>query len=184
MNAWPILTLLCTFLMTFHVDAFDGVLELRYAEFFHNSPRFKSVYKSKQPSYQVELANKFTDRYQVWANVDWTCASAKIKGCGSTRFTALNISFGVRALFFLVHGMDFYLGVGPSAGCVTLKNQSCVFKKKNNSLYPGAIVKSGLYLYPTQNLVIDFFVDYIYQPTTFHVDLGGIKIGLGLGHKF
>jgi hypothetical protein len=37
-----------------------------------------------------------------------------------------------------------------------------------------------------RNVFIDVFADYLYQPVNFetHVDIGGFKIGAGMGIKF
>ena len=36
------------------------------------------------------------------------------------------------------------------------------------------------------NLLLDVFVDYLYQPVHFstRIDIGGFKIGAGIGYKF
>ncbi len=166
------------------LHASNESLELRYGTFFHNCHKFKSIYGSKQSSYQVEFTSMVQHPYQVWANVDGCAVRAHVKECGTTRFSALNISFGVRALLPVIQGFDFYLGIGASAGCTSIKNHECAFTKKTNSLFPGGVLKSGFYCSLSDKIFIDLFVDYLYQPTTYHVDLGGIKVGVGLGARF
>lgn len=47
----------------------------------------------------------------------------------------------------------------------------------------GGVLKSGMYVWINQCAFVDLFVDYLYQPVHFetHVDIGGVKVGAGLG---
>lgn len=79
------------------------------------------------------------------------------------------------------------MGAGPSFGRIWLKNKPHYREdERTTKTVFGGVVKSGIYYTITDCLFLDLFVDYLYQPVHFdkHVNIGGVKIGAGIGVKF
>jgi len=98
----------------------------------------------------------------------------------------INGSFGIKKSFCFFSGFDGYLGFGPSFTRMNLWNRTCIDKQRRSRVISGVIVKSGLTYSLSSPVYLNLFVDYLYQPVNFHhtVDLGGVKIGLGIGVKY
>jgi hypothetical protein len=69
---------------------------------------------------------------------------------------------------------------------VHLKNKSQCTHQTVSKWAVGGVLKTGIYYTVCERIFIDFFVDYLYQPVSFHhrVDVGGFKTGVGVGVKF
>lgn len=164
-------------------------VEFRAAAFFNSSHRFKEIYGNVSPSYQLEANTTFCGCYGAFFNADWVHQNGRSKGCEErTKINIANFSFGLKA--FLPFYCDFtgYVGIGPVIGSFHIKNHvrnSCV-KSNNSKCAVGGVFKLGILYAIKCNLFLDVFVDYLYQPVHYssHINLGGVKLGAGLGYKF
>lgn len=174
-------------------------LKVRGAAFVPVSHRFQDVYKTIVPTIEVEGSIKFPQCLELWANLSSFFYRARIhtpviyKRMGNI----VNFSVGFKISKRLCGPIEIYAGLGPSLAWTDIywgdpKNyprpeNDFHFNKKSCELTWGAILKSGLYYYFTTHAFLDIFVDYLYQPWHYrdtHLDIGGFKVGVGLGVGF
>lgn len=167
------------------LEARGARIEFRYAGFWHSSSLFRHIYGNWSSDYQLEADIDLCGPYEFWANFDYFTKSGRSIGLHSrTRANIAVGSIGYKYLFQTCRCFTPYVGLGISVGGIWIDNKLfCCGKDKGSKASVGAIVKSGVYYNLTENLYLDFFVDYSYQPVKFHktVDLGGVKTGIGLG---
>jgi outer membrane protein len=162
-------------------------IEFRTAAFWHSSGRFREIYGTVGPSFQVEASTSVYNCFQGWVNFDWFSKHGHSIGLNDpTRISIANTSLGIKLPYVLSEQLSVYLGLGASFARVELKNHLFNQSEKVSRLVYGGVLKSGFYYYFTDNLFLDTFFDYLYQPNNYqtHVDLGGFKTGLGIGMHF
>ena len=162
-------------------------VEIRSAAFFHSSERFREIYGNSGTSYQLEASTKLYDYLDGWTNLDWFSKHGKSDGFNDpTRVSIVNISLGIKIPYQFSEQFTAYIGIGPSFSTIWLKNESQCGPETVSKLAVGGILKSGIYYFIYRSVFIDVFADYLYQPVNFetHVDIGGFKVGAGIGIKF
>jgi len=161
-------------------------VEFRSAAFFHSAKRFREIYGDVGPSFQFEASMRCFEIMEAWINVDWFSKQRSHGDCCHSRINLPNFSFGINYVYPFSRRFDLYCGGGPSLGRITLKNKSCCIREKKSKYILGVVFKSGVRYYIFDDLFIDLFVDYIVQRVDYkhHVDVGGLKTGLGIGVGF
>ncbi len=159
----------------------------RSAAFFPLSDRFREIYGDAGVDYQLEASTKIYGCCDAWVNFDWFSKHGKSVGLhDSTRISIGNTSLGVKFPYRISKTWTIYVGIGPSFGRIWLKNKSYCPPHHISKWAYGGVLKTGVDFFFTEHLFLDVFADYLYQPTNFktHVDVGGVKVGAGLGVKF
>jgi hypothetical protein len=162
-------------------------LELRSAAFFHKDRLFREIYGDVNACYEVEATVALNSCLETWANFDWFSRRGKSIGLGDpTRVRIANLSFGIKFPYQINNCLLFYAGIGPSFSRICIWNESIFLREHVSRIAYGGIVKLGIDYFITDNLFIDLFVDYLYQPVKFQnrLDIGGFKPGLGIGYRF
>lgn len=165
----------------------DIRLEVRSAAFFHSSKLFRHIYGTVGADYQIQASTKFSNCLETWSNLDWFSKRGRSVGFKDpTRVRIFNWSLGINYLYDLNCWHTLYVGVGPSLAKVWIKDKSCHEDDKDSKTVLGGVVKCGIYTCITDCAFLDLFVDYLYQPAHLHnhVDMGGVKTGIGIGVKF
>lgn len=166
---------------------FQSSIKFRSAAFFHSSERFREIYGNVGASYQVEASSKLSDYCEGWANFDWFSKHGKSDGLNdSTRVSIANISLGIKFPYQFYEKFTAYIGIGPCPSKIWLRNKSQCGHETVSKWTIGGVLKTGVCYFISKRVFIDVFVDYLYQPIHFetHVDIGGIKTGIGIGYKF
>jgi len=162
-------------------------LKVRVAAFIHSSKLFRHIYNPVDPCFELEYARCLTGPVDGWVNADWLYSRGRSVGfmC-RTSTKIINFSLGIKWHHQFHECHRIYLGVGPSFGGEWLKNNAFCGCEKISKHAIGVVFKTGIYCDFRQRGFVDFFADYLYQPVRFHtkVDIGGLKIGLGVGAKF
>ena len=180
---------LCVFMIS-SVTA-SSTVEIRGAAFVPVSSKFRDAYQDVGPNYQVEVASQIDCCWPVelWTNFDWYSKTRKHE-CYKTRVQIPTVSSGLKYMFQTLcfcPDLKFYAGLGISFSRVYLKNESCCTENDKTSKFSvGGVFKSGVYYEFCENFFLDVFADYFYQPVCFHkhVDVGGLKVGAGIGIRF
>lgn len=162
-------------------------VQIRTDAFFPSAHRFREIYGSVGPSYEIEASRKFNSFIDGWVNFDWFYKSGEGKGCHTkTHINIANGSFGIKFVYQFSKPVGIYLGLGPTFGGVWVKNESHCGHEKISKFAFGGILKSGFTFSLSKHVFLDLFADYFYQPVHFehHVNIGGVRTGLGLGYKF
>lgn len=164
-------------------------IEVRSAAFFHSDKLFREIYGKTGVDFQIQASTEWSCPFELWSNIAWFSRKGHSVGFHDpTRAHILNYSFGINFLYPLDCQCMLYAGAGPCIGRIWLNNDSrfnC--KDRETKVALGAIIKSGLYYTFRDCLYFDLFLDYIYQPVHFkrnHIDIGGIKTGVGIGTLF
>lgn len=180
------LLLVAANLYPLHADTQTRV-EIRAAGFIPSSERFRDVYRNIGASYQIEASTNIYGCADGWVNVDWFSKHGRACGCaGQTCVTIVNGSFGIRIPFRTCGPLTPYLGIGPGFAQIRLRNKSGCCHETVSKFAVGGVLKTGVYYCINGCAFVDVFVDYLYQPVNFktHVDIGGVKAGIGFGLKF
>ncbi len=164
----------------------DASLKYRTAGFFPVNHRVKHIYEEAIPNYQLEFSQSISSNIALWANTDLFHNYGRVNHCGTSKIHAVNFSLGPKLLYSFSHHINLYVGIGPSIARIYVRNGSRCGNHHEHRWALGGILKSGLEVSVYRNLFLDIFADYLYQPVHFHetVDMGGLKIGLGLGARF
>ncbi len=165
--------------------SYKNAIELRSCAFFHPEQRFQEVYGLVGPDFGVELSRLLSKRYAAWIDVDYFLEKSH-KSCCRTHLGVLDTSFGVKYVYPLRHFLDLYAGIGPAFSWVHLKNHTCCGREHFSKLAVGGVVKTGFYYRFLSRYFIDVFADYLYQPVHIgrSIEIGGVKLGLGVGSEF
>lgn len=168
------------------VEAVDISAEFRAAAFIHSSKKFKALYGDVGPCYAIELGVPVYCPFDAWVNVDWFHRNKRHDCISKSSVNIFNASFGIKYVYTTCNNLNLYLGIGPSFGGICLKNKSDAYRESSSKFIAGAVLKSGIDYTFFNGVFLDAFVDYLYQPVRFHkrVDIGGAKIGLGIGYQF
>lgn len=170
----------------------DTKIAVRSATLFHSSRRFRHIYGNVNSCVEIEgsmLMPQSTSPwgpYELWANLDWFSKEKKVDHCCHTRVRILNLSIGAQYAYAFSKKYDVYLGIGGRLGNINLHNKSCCISEKVSNFAVGLVFKSGARAYLSESIFANYFIDYACQPVKYHnwVDIGGLKIGLGLGTHF
>lgn len=167
----------------------DWTVELRTAAFFPASDRFRDVYEDVGACYEIEVRKDFCCCYEIWGNLDYYTKHAHIKDCcGNTQIDLLNIGSGINYVIPFCACFQAYMGIGINLALIDLTNKSCMsHRERSNRVAIGGLLKSGICYHFTQRWFLDIFMDYLYQPVHYHqrhAQVGGLKIGGGLGIRF
>ncbi len=162
-------------------------MEIRFAESLHSSDRFSKIYGNWGASYEVEASTQLPYCIDGWCNFDWFSKHGRSEGLDNpTRVQIATVSLGVRFPYQFCERFTGYLGIGPTISRIWIKNNSECSRGKTSKLLIGGVLKSGVIYSLCGNIFCDFFADYIYQPVHFEtqVDIGGLKLGAGVGIEF
>lgn len=160
-------------------------LQARAGAFFPAVSRFTNIYGNCIPFYELEAATSLCD-FDVWGNLDLVTKKGNSDALDYfTRITIANISFGVKLPYHISDDFSIYAGSGLSFGSVWVHNHIQGSNSKSTHFTFGGVIKTGITYNITCDLFADLFFDYLYQ-TAFHnrLNIGGSKLGLGLGYRF
>lgn len=160
-------------------------LQARAGAFFPAVSRFTTIYGNCIPFYELEAATTICD-IDVWGNLDLVTKKGSSDSLHNfTRISIANISFGVKLPYQLSDDFSIYAGSGLSFGSVWVRNHIQGAGSKSTHFSFGGVIKTGICYSINCDLFLDLFFDYLYQ-SAFHnrLNIGGSKLGLGLGYKF
>lgn len=165
----------------------DIAVEVRSGAFFPASDRFRKIYDHTIPFFEIEASTPITCNLDGWANFDWISKNGKSIGFKDhTRVEIANVSLGVKYPYCICECLLGYFGGGISFGRIWLHNRGVCENRRPTRFAVGAVAKVGINYYFCNNLFLDVFADYLYQPVDFHhrTDIGGLKVGAGIGAAF
>ena len=95
-------------------------------------------------------------------------------------------ALGASTSFTRTSACNFISGLGINGAFVHVHNHSHYVKRNVRKEGVGGVVKMGLYFEPRDDLFFELFSDYLYQRIHFkkNVQIGGVKIGGGIGFSF
>jgi len=170
----------------------DTKVAVRSAAFFHNSERFRHLFGNVGACFEVQASKPLPicafagTPYELWTNFDWFSKEKKQSHSSQMRARIANASIGVNSVYSGCEKYDFYLGIGASVSRIFINKSSRYRSEKISKLAVGGVLKSGFRSYFYEPYFADLFVDYVFQSAKYHqqIDIGGLKMGLGLGIIF
>lgn len=163
----------------------DFDAQLRVAAFFPVSHRYQEIYGDAGPSVQLEVGARFDRPYELWGNLDWVYGE-KSGSITRTTVNVINFSFGMKYVYSLTEKCQLSLGFGPTFGGIFLKNKSIFYRSHPSRFVAGGVIKSDIKYAFCNGLFVDAFLDYMCEPVCFNrvIDIGGFRLGLGMGYRF
>jgi hypothetical protein len=173
-----------------HRHDFGNETEIRFAYFHPRANSFRKIYKGKRIDYQIETCQRLPMHFFLWANGSWFPKSRQIDADHHSRINLVTVSLGPKYQFRLHPCLYLSLGIGPAYYFLYIKDQSPCELAKTNIHHDGwgAAFKTQLQCFFYHGVYADFFVDYLYEPLNAGEEcvsqVGGFKVGLGLGKHF
>lgn len=165
----------------------DSTFKIRGGAFIPRCDLFRDIYGKVGGFGELEIATHVHPHVEVWANANGFFKRGHSLGfCNQTRIAIGSGSIGLKFPYEFCNCFTLYLGAGPSFAGIWLKNKSICGCDKITKGSAGGVVKSGFMYHFKSRWFVDLFFDYVFQPTHFqrHIDVGGARIGLGLGISF
>lgn len=162
-------------------------IEGQTSVFFPQSSRFRRIYGDCAPVFGLQYTAEFVPNFEFWSGFSWCSKSSKHnRHCYHTSIKISNLSFGVNYVWRPLPKFDVCLGAGPIFGIVFLSNHSCCGHENTSSFALGGILRGETRWYFPFRIYLALFAEYFYQKTFFsnHVNIGGTKIGGGIGYRF
>lgn len=164
----------------------DYFIEYRMAAFVPRSKQFRDIYCEAGCSYQIEASTSLYKCVYGWVNFDWFSKHGHSSLYESTQISLANTSFGIRSLYTFDDHFTGYVGIGACIANVSINNKLIGGREHPSKVAYGGVFKSGFYFSVTSRIYVDTFFDYLYQPVHFNSkrDVGGLKLGAGVGVRF
>lgn len=167
----------------------EWISELRGGYFYPTSKDFREIYPRGGLEGEIEVSKIFRENWIAWGNVNYFEKDGRSIGFhNKTTIRMLPLSLGLKYQFHFCRSISPYLGLGLTYTLSNIQNHSEFVKKNVIKGAFGFVVKSGTFINLSENFLLDLFFDYYYQKIHFyqshHVDLGGFRMGLGLGYRF
>lgn len=182
---------LLIFLLPICLIGAEGAFEVRGGYFRFANSTARKIYGEGAPDVELE-GIVFVNRYfNPWVNTNYIWKEGKTQALSSKTDLKMGIfSFGTK--FFIPYraAIRFYLGVGPCGAYLQVHDHSSFVREKTVRWGYGVVGKSGLF-FGNRHLFLDLFFDYYYLPIRTRssasensIDLGGFRVGGGLGYIF
>jgi len=172
-----------------HLQSVEWLTELRGGYFYPTSKKFREIYKSGGPEGELEIAAIFKKNWIAWGNVNYFQRNGHSIGFHDKTFIRMiPISLGIKYQFLACGRVSPYLGFGATYTFSQITNDSDFVKRDVKKGGFGFVVKSVTYIKLSDHFLMDLFADYYYQKIHFYdsnkVDMGGFRMGAGLGYRY
>ncbi len=162
------------------------IVQIRSDALIPANHRFRGVYGNYVSSFGLEASTDFWKDYDLWVNFDRVNKKGHLNGCGDSKLDLRTFSLGMKKVYVWNERFAGYLGLGLSISSIHIKNSlndSWIHSKKTSV---GGVLKSGVYVHVINNVVLDLFSDYYYQPVHYRytTNCGGFRVGGGIGLAF
>ncbi|MBA3922403.1 MAG: outer membrane beta-barrel protein [Nostocaceae cyanobacterium] len=176
-------------LLSSNLHSSEWMTELRGGYFYPTSKKFREIYKDGGLEGEVEFSKTYRENLIVWGNINYFQRKGRSLGFhDKTTLNMIPISLGLKYQFLSCSCISPYLGAGLSYTFLNIKNDSEFAKRHVTKGSFGFVLKSGTYINLSEKFLLDLFLDYYYQEVHFYskhkVDVGGLRMGMGLGYRF
>ncbi len=171
------------------------LLETKGGYFFFASDKIRTVYPSG--GFEFEISGS----YPVWKFLHIYGSLGFLEAWGhsknfhqSTTLWEIPIDIGLKPIFTLTSFLDYYFALGPRYFYAHQHNNSSYVDRNIGQSGIGLFANTGLNFIFKKHLLIDFFGEYAYEPTTFSpsdsnvysqsVQLSKFTFGTGIGFAF
>jgi len=172
----------------------DWELQARVAAYCPSSHLMRKIYTHCGAEYQLELSKCCWGPIYTWSNIGWFSKRGHSLGVkNETRINIMPLSWGLKYMCWLDDNASAYIGLGAVYTILRIKDDTEFVRRHTNREAWGGVIKSGIRYAFTPCVFADFFVDYMYQNFHFketdssrsdNINVGGFKVGIGLGTRF
>jgi opacity protein-like surface antigen len=189
-----------TFWMPINVEAscLSGFeVETKVSVFIPSSKIIRRIYSDAMPCYEFGISKKFCNDWQVCLDAGYVSDRGHAIGCKKkTNFRFIPLTLVLKYYYPLSSCIDCYAGLGPSWSFFKNKDHSHFVHKSISKEALGAIFKLGFIYAVKDYIFLDIFTEYLSQHFSFkrhyadhytirhHLNMSGLKIGVGLGFNF
>jgi hypothetical protein len=182
------------FLFSSAIYGSKSSIQLRAAYFYPTASVMKEVYHNGGFQPEIEGDIRVLENVRLFLNFSAFYKKGETQGLLTpTSIQIYPLSFGAKYDFFINNYSLFYLGFAPSISWAIVKDNSPFVCEKTKEVAGGLVGKLGFYFYLKKHVIVDIFTDYSYANfvtdpflgvQTTSVDLGGLKVGMGIGGVF
>lgn len=169
-------------------------VEARVAYFHPNSHTFRRIYHGGV-DLQVEFSTRVWNDFHAWFNIEWFSKKGHSIGLhDDTHVRILPLSLGIKYFYCLCSSIKAYTGIGATYTWLRTKDDNPFVIRHVSKKSYGLALKSGLIYDFCNGVYVDLFADYMYLPFHFSgsrhcierhdAQVGGVKVGCGLGYHF
>lgn len=163
-------------------------LQVRGGGYIPLDSMVQQVYGRGGPEVEGEVQVGITDQVGIWANANYFSRTGHSVGLNApTHLRLIPLSIGLKGFIPIAQQWELYAGIGGTYSIIHIHDDSLFLTSHINQNRPGFVVKGGFMRGLSDNTFLDVFVDYYYTTMTInniHRNLGGLRIGAGLGLKF
>lgn len=170
----------------------DVSIEFRAAKFYPSSKMVRNSYTHHLNSYDILLSKMIARDWDLYLSVGTMHTHGAFQNHKDKTWLNFHpFTLGVRRYFPVTTKIKFYAGLGATYARLRVKERDHHHERRSKKWTPGAVVTGGVQYKLTQQLFLDFFVDY--QHDKFHFSRGhdrvkkhrfnmnGCRLGLGVG---
>ncbi|MCH9811458.1 hypothetical protein K0U07_01695 [bacterium] len=181
------------FLCCVSLFSFQSSLQVRGGYFFPQEERLRDIYHGGGWEPEIEARFCFYEKFDAWVNFNAFWRSGRSSLGRPTFIQIYPLSIGVNYNIEIIDHFDFYLGVGPVITWLIISDNSPYVKRSIFQTGGGVTSKTGITYHLPKWVFLDFYADYSYMYIgSFHQDgvetnslnVGGLRLGLGLGGTF
>lgn len=176
------------------LTAYSACLQIRGGFFLPAATIIQKVYNNGGMEPEIQASIPVYKKFDCWMNFNafWKMGSS----LGAQNLTSIQIyplSVGLKYHISLIEPLKLYIGLGPSFSCVKIHDRSPYVEQHIFKTSWGVVGKSGCIYQFSPRFFCDLFVDYYYGKITpvssskvdsESLNVGGLRIGLGLGTLF
>jgi len=174
----------------------QSYLEIKPGYFLFSDNTLKKIFHHGGATAQLEGGIIFYNNYAASLNFQYFSKSrTALNSIYTTTVYIPTFSLFIKYFFTIKDNIRPYIGIGPRLFLFYNKNQSPYVPHKNVKTSLGIATTIGTFLYvKNSKFIIDPFLDYGYARSSkgkkgntskqYHIKLGGLTVGLGLGYKF
>ena len=173
------------------MQALQGTFQARAGYFHFANSWAKKIYGNGAPDIEIEGSIKVHPYISMWSNLNYVWKngySTEFSNC--THLDLGTLSLGANFVASQA-SRSLYFGLGISGAYAHTKDHTSYLPANTSHLGIGCVVKFGAFFSCPKQLFLNPFFDYYYQPiharnSAIHdsINLGGFRIGLGIGYHF
>lgn len=169
-------------------------VEARAGYFFSSNHLVRKIYHHGGAEFEIQGSVQLYDQFSLWSNFNYFTRSGHSIGLyDKTTIQIYPLSAGISYSYAFHECMEFYFGVGGSYSWLRTHDHSSFVQRHTHKQAWGGVAKSGIHYFFSECYFLDLFADYYYtkiRKSSYKgvenraVNIGGVRVGLGLGMMF
>lgn len=174
-------------------------IEFKAGYFCFTNDRMRNIYNDG--GYEIQLSGSYPINspgwswLQMYGSIGYQESRGRsLGGHQSTKLSKVFLNTGLKSIFTVFEGFQYYLAIGPRFFFLHQHNNSSFVNRRIDYNNIGAFVNTGFNYFISCNWFVDVFAEYSYEKVHFHthrhnvydrsIQVGGFTFGAGIGHTF